>query len=167
MRNANLISVVVPGAPCGLFTARFIYQSNMWVMNVIANYVTCVASSMILFPSHILSHTNRWFSGSFIPSLWNYGNLIIGSTSAIIECVVHAMCGTTICVLLFRLELPLVLLLVLPLEPLPILLLVLPLVPSLLFWSSGLFWSSVTGSLNNYFFVDVLITHGVVGSTLI
>jgi hypothetical protein len=56
-------------------------------LSAIANYVSFVFSSMICFASQIFLHMNKCFSRSSDASHRNYGNLIVGSCLAILNCV--------------------------------------------------------------------------------
>jgi hypothetical protein len=74
--------LVVLGA---LFASKLMYQSSARSLSVIANCVSLVSSSVIYFDSHIFSQINRCFSGSYVASPRNYGNLMVGLCPAILN----------------------------------------------------------------------------------
>jgi hypothetical protein len=78
---------MVFGTPYGLFTSRLIYQSSALSLSVIANCMSFVSSSVIFFSSRIFSQKNKCFSVSSNASPRNSSNLIVGSCPAILNCI--------------------------------------------------------------------------------
>jgi hypothetical protein len=71
--------------PCALFVPRLMYQSSARSLSMIANYASLVSSSVICFASQIFAQMNNFFSGSYVASPRNSGNLIVVSCLAILN----------------------------------------------------------------------------------
>jgi hypothetical protein len=61
------------------------YQSSARSLSVMDNCTSLVFSTVICFSSHIFSQLNEFFSGSSDASPLNFGNLMVGSCSAILK----------------------------------------------------------------------------------
>jgi hypothetical protein len=130
-----------------MFTSRLMYQSSALSLNVISNYMRFVSSSMICLASQIFSHMNKFFSGSSNASPRNSGNLIVGSCPTILNCV-ELLPSRSVDILLLLPEL------------------YLPVVSPCLDVFHVVFLPLKFNCLNIGVFSSVLVTHGVLGSTL-
>jgi hypothetical protein len=114
---------------------------------VIANYARFISSVVIYFASQIFSQMNKFFLGSSDASPWNSGNLIMGSWPTILNYVE-----------LIPLHYVDIWMLILELNP--------PVASPCLDAFPVVFFPLKFGCLNASVLSGVLVTHWVVGSTL-